>query len=144
MTLAVSDNQFVIPPGAPNVESVARMTFQSDVTLVSMLPHMHTRGKDFKYTAIYPDGRRDILLQIPHYDFDWQLTYQLSPQKRLPKGTVIECIAHFDNSKANPSNPNPSVEVRYGEQTWDEMMIGFMDVAVPLGTPVQDLLAPAP
>jgi hypothetical protein len=82
------------------------------------------------------------LLSVPHYDFNWQLTYDLAREKKLPKGTVIECEAHFDNSPNNRFNPDPSKEVHYGEQTWEEMMIGFFDVAVPMNTTAQDLMFP--
>jgi hypothetical protein len=118
------------------------MTLQQDATLVNFLPHMHFRGKSFEYRAIYPDGKKEVLLNVPHYDFNWQLTYDLSREKKLPKGTVIECEAHFDNSPNNRYNPDPSKEVHYGEQTWEEMMIGFFDVAVPMNTTAQDVMFP--
>ena len=88
---------------------------------------MHLRGKSFTYTAHYPDGRHEILLSVPNYDFNWQSVYRLAEPKPLPKGTTIQCEAHFDNSAANPANPDPTQTVLWGEQTWDEMMIGFID-----------------
>ena len=100
--------------------------------LVELFPHMHLRGKAFRYEAKYPDGRTEVLLDVPHYDFGWQLTYQLPAPKHLPKGTVIHCTAYYDNSEENLSNPDPKAVVRWGDQTWDEMMIGFYDVAVPV------------
>jgi hypothetical protein len=90
---------------------------------------MHLRGKDFEYRVVYPDGKGEILLRVPHYDFGWQSTYRLARPLRLPAGTRIECTAHFDNSADNPNNPDPGKLVRWGEQTWDEMMIGFLDYA---------------
>ena len=86
---------------------------------------MHLRGKDFQYTIVYPDGRARGLLSVPKYDFNWQLMYQLQSPIALPKGTRIECVAHFDNSPNNKYNPDPTKEVKWGEQTWEEMMIGF-------------------
>ncbi len=118
------------------------MTLQQDATLVNLLPHMHFRGKSFEYRATYPNGEKEVLLSVPHYDFNWQLTYDLAREKKLPKGTVIECEAHFDNSPNNRFNPDPTKEVHYGEQTWEEMMIGFFDVAVPMNTTAQDLMFP--
>ena len=88
---------------------------------------MHLRGKSFKFTAQYPDGHLEVLLSVPHYDFNWQSVYRLVEPKALPKGTLIQCDAEFDNSSANPANPDPDQTVLWGEQTWDEMMIGFID-----------------
>jgi len=96
---------------------------------VSLMPHMHLRGKDFKYTAVYPDGRRETVLSVPRWDFNWQGSYRLARPLKLPAGTRIECKAHFDNSANNPNNPDSSKLVRWGEQTWEEMMIGFADYA---------------
>ena len=100
-----------------------------DVELLSLLPHMHLRGKDFRFDLRHPDGSKEILLNIPKYDFDWQFYYYLKDPMSLPAGSVIECVAHFDNSPNNPDNPDPSVEVRWGDQSWEEMMIGFFEVA---------------
>jgi hypothetical protein len=94
-----------------------------------MMPHMHLRGKDFQYRAVYPTGETQILLNVPHYDFNWQLSYVLKDELLLPKNTRIECTAHHDNSSNNPFNPDPTKEVRWGDQTFEEMMIGWFDVA---------------
>ena len=83
--------------------------------------------KAFRYEARYPDGTQEVLLDVPNYDFNWQLKYILEEPKRLPKGTVVECTAIYDNSAKNPSNPDPSKSVHWGDQSFDEMMIGFMD-----------------
>ena len=91
---------------------------------------MHLRGKAFRYIAKYPDGETEILLDVPQYDFNWQNGYQLKTPKVLPKGTIIECIAHFDNSKNNIANPDPTKHVRWGDQTWEEMMIGYFDATL--------------
>jgi hypothetical protein len=120
---------FVIPPGAPNHEVRSSVKFASDVKLVSLHPHMHYRGRDYEYRAIYPTGESEILMRVPRWDFNWQMTYFLKEPKLLPKGTTIECVAHYDNSANNPFNPNPAATVTYGEQTWDEMMSGWVEVA---------------
>jgi hypothetical protein len=90
---------------------------------------MHLRGKDFLYKAVYPTGETQVLLNVPHYDFNWQLTYVEQNELLLPKGTRIECTAHYDNSANNAANPDPAKEIRWGDQTWEEMMIGFLDVS---------------
>jgi hypothetical protein len=142
LTLAVTTPNFAIPPQDPNYRVEAKLQLQADSDLVSMLPHMHYRGKDFDYRVIYPTGEKETLLSVPHYNFDWQLSYDLAQPKHLPAGTVIECTAHYDNSANNPYNPDPNKEVHYGEQTWEEMMFGFFDVAVPVNTNVMDLMRP--
>ena len=116
---------FAIPPGEPNYRMVAVHRMQKDTVLIGMNPHMHVRGKSFNYEARYPDGRSEVLLDVPKYDFNWQLWYNLVQPKLLPKGTELYCTAYFDNSTGNPANPDPTRTVRWGEQTWDEMMFGF-------------------
>src|ERR1700693_461039 len=100
-TCAAFNRDFRIPPGAANYEVRSRYIFQRDSLLLTLTPHMHLRGKDFLYEALYPDGRREILLSVPRYDFDWQTMYQLAKPKLIPKGTVLSCLAHFDNSEGN-------------------------------------------
>ncbi len=121
------ETKFAIPPGASDHQVVAAWKAKRDELLLSMTPHMHLRGKSFRYEAVYPDGKQEILLDVPKYDFNWQLKYILAEPKLLPKGTRIICTAVFDNSEANPANPDPTREVRWGDQSWDEMMIGFLD-----------------
>ena len=116
-----------IPPGAADHVHRAKWPVRRDLHLLSMTPHMHLRGRSFRYVAHYPDGRDEILLSVPRYDFNWQSVYRLAEPRPLPMGTTIECEAHFDNSAANPANPDPGQTVLWGEQTWDEMMIGFID-----------------
>jgi peroxiredoxin len=128
-TRSVAYGRFVIPPGAGNHEVRSATTFDRDADLISLLPHMHLRGKDFLYVAVFPDGKKETLLFVPRYDFNWQSNYRLKKPLRLPAGTRIECTAHFDNSEDNPNNPDPTKAVRWGDQTWDEMMIGFVDYA---------------
>jgi len=93
-------------------------------------PHMHLRGKDMTYTATYPDGREEIVLRVPKFDFGWQTDYWLAQPITLPKGSKLHVTAHFDNSPANKANPDPSATVRWGDQTWEEMMIGFFTYTV--------------
>lgn len=134
-------NAFIkIPPGDPNYESHSQLTLKEDVNLVSLTPHMHLRGKDFEFRAVYPTGETETLLKVPHYDFNWQLAYRLEKERLLPKNTRIECTAHFDNSANNPANPDPSKEVRWGDQTFEEMMIGFFDVSFPASMEPRDIL----
>ena len=120
---------FAIPAGDPNWKSPpGEVVFGQDVELVFMLPHMHARGKDMTYTLEFPDGRKQVILDVPKYDFNWQLGYQTSV--KIPKGTKLRVDAHFDNSPNNASNPNPQKTVYYGEMTWEEMMLGFFSVVV--------------
>ena len=118
-----------IPPHDPDHVVTARRTFRRETLLIAMMPHTHLRGKAFRYVAHYPDGTDEILLDIPHYDFNWQNTYELAEPKLMPKGTRLECIAHYDNSADNLANPDPTRTVGWGDQTWDEMMIGFYEAA---------------
>ena len=129
MTMMAMNFFLKIPPGDPNYEVHSHATLEQDVNLVSLMPHMHLRGKDFLYKAVYPTGESQVLLSVPKYDFSWQIAYGLDQELLLPKGTRIECTAHFDNSANNPSNPDPTKEVRWGDQTFEEMMIGFFDVS---------------
>lgn len=124
---------FEIPAGADDypVESNS-FAYNFDAQMLQLFPHMHLRGKSFKYEARYPNGKTEVLLDVPHYDFGWQLTYELTSLKPLPKGTIIHCTAHFDNSENNPNNPDPKHAVRWGDQTFEEMMIGFYDIALPI------------
>jgi hypothetical protein len=126
----ISNATFAIPPGENNHQVEAEATFSDDVKIWSMHPHMHLRGKDMTYTATYPDGRSEILLRVPKYDFGWQTDYWLANPLTLPKGTKVRVSAHFDNSPANRANPDPKATVRWGDQTWEEMMIGFFTYTV--------------
>jgi len=126
--VGVMNPRFKIPAGDPNHKVLSHFSAPYDIELLSFAPHMHLRGKDFEYKAIYPDGRQEVLMSMPQYDFNWQTGYGLKQPLRLPKGTVIECTAHFDNSAGNPHNPDPKRDVTWGDQTWQEMMIGFIDM----------------
>ena len=130
MTLQLTNDSFTIPPGEPNQRVEVHGTLPNDALLLSFFPHMHLRGKSFEYNIVELHGRIRTLLRIPHYDFFWQLSYRLAEPIPLHAGTVLQAVATFDNSKSNLHNPDPSATVRWGEQTWAEMMVGFFDVAV--------------
>ena len=109
----------------------------TQVELIGMQPHMHSRGKDFEFRAIYPNGETETLLRVPNYSFSWQLSYNLAKPIVLPQGTRIQCTAHFDNSPNNPNNPDPEREVFWGEQTWDEMQYTGINYTVDDESPKQ-------
>ncbi len=138
-TVPILYSGFVIPPGASNhrveswgpVDENFKLTgFPKEVQILSFMPHMHLRGKDFFIEAVFPDGKKQALLRVPRYDFNWQNAYYLAEPLRLPKRAMLHCVAHYDNSSNNPNNPDPSRPVRWGDQTWQEMMIGWTDFAV--------------
>jgi hypothetical protein len=142
--LAAANVRFLIPPGDSDYQLTARLTLHSEATLVSLLPHMHLRGKSFEFRVTFPNGRTENLLSVPHYSYNWQLSYYLATPLRLPPGTTIECTAHFDNSANNPLNPDPAKAVRFGPQSTDEMMIGYFEVATDPANGLRELLLPAP
>ena len=126
-TNSVGNILFKIPAGAENHKVTACRTIKRDTTVYALLPHMHLRGKSMKYEIFYPNGKSEVLLDVPKYDFGWQTNYILKEPKRLPVGTRIMVTAIYDNSKHNKFNPDPTKDIRYGEPTYDEMMLGFMD-----------------
>jgi peroxiredoxin len=128
-TLPILNPFFRIPPGADSHEVRSAHTFMHETELVGFMPHMHLRGKDFLYQARYPDGTSRILLSVPRFNFNWQSVYRPAEPIHVPAGTTVECIAHFDNSAKNPNNPDPGRTVGWGDQTWQEMMIGWVDLA---------------
>jgi len=130
LTLQMDNDTFVIPPGERDYRVTVWGTLPNDALLLGFFPHMHLRGKSFEYTRIRADGQPETLLRVAPYDFYWQLSYRLEMPLPLKKGTRLEWIGTFDNSANNPRNPDPTAEVRYGHQSWEEMMIGFFDVAV--------------
>ncbi len=132
LTIPIYPTRFIsrldrIPAGADNYKLEAEHVFERDAHLLHFMPHMHLRGKDFLYEAIYPNGKKEILLSVPRYDFNWQSVYRLAEPLAMPKGTKLHCVAHFDNSAKNPNNPDPTKAVYWGDQTWEEMMIGWID-----------------
>ncbi|MGA2882324.1 MAG: thiol-disulfide isomerase [Bryobacteraceae bacterium] len=130
LSLQMSNDRFVIPPGDSNYRVQVSGTLPNDALLISMFPHMHLRGKAFEYLITEPNGHVETLLKVNHYDFQWQLNYRLAEPRLLKAGTHLTWVGYFDNSPNNPGNPDPTAEVRYGEQSWEEMMIGFFDVVV--------------
>lgn len=130
VNLWVQNPNFKIPAGNPNFAARATYTFLQDSYVINLLPHLHYRGKDFNYTARFPDGRKEKLLSVSKYDFNWQTSYELEEPLFVPKGTRIDCIAHWDNSADNPNNPDPTKDVTFGNESYDEMMIGFIDYVV--------------
>ena len=140
LTSNATQRDFEIPPNDPNYESHSMVTFNVPAQLVWLMPHMHLRGKDFLFQAVYPTGETETLLSVPKYSFNWQLGYEEAKPVLLPQGTRIECTAHHDNSVNNPANPNPNLAVRWGDQSWEEMMMGFFSVVVDAGVKPQDVI----
>lgn len=130
ITLQLNDHAFIIPPGADNFRVEVQGTLPNDATLLSLFPHMHLRGKRFEYDIVRPDGSIEPLLRV-NYHFHWQLSYRLAEPRLLRAGTTLRAVAWYDNSRNNPHNPDPNATVRWGDQTYQEMMVGFFDVAVP-------------
>jgi hypothetical protein len=129
-TRQVSNYYFRIPPGVENHRVTACWTAPQDIHLVSLVPHMHNRGKTMEFKAIYPDGRSEVLLNVPRYDFSWQTIFNFKQSVAIPKGTRIMVTGYFDNSAKNKYNPDPALAVRFGDPTYDEMMVGTIDYTV--------------
>ncbi len=129
-----SNAGFVIPPGASDYPVAGSAVLGVDCELLDTYPHMHLRGKSMVLSARYPTGEREEFVRVPRYDFNWQLVYAFSKPRTLPKGTVLEANATFDNSANNRTNPDPTASVRWGDQSWEEMMVGFFDLAIPTTT----------
>ena len=132
ITLQLNNHALLIPPGAENFRAEVEGTLPNDATLLSLFPHMHLRGKRFEYDVVHEDGSVETLLRV-NYHFHWQLSYRLAEPRPLKAGTRLRAVAWYDNSRGNPHNPDPEKTVRWGDQTSDEMMVGFFDVAVPAG-----------
>jgi hypothetical protein len=131
----VANLDFKIPPHQADVHTLAIADLPRDTMIYELAPHMHKRGSWFRYEALYPDGKYEVLLSVPRYNFNWQHTYRLTQPKRVPAGTRILCTGGFDNSTSNPDNPDPEKAVRWGDQSFDEMFIGFMTVSDPPPSP---------
>jgi hypothetical protein len=129
LTLQLTNDQFVIPPGVADYRVDVWGTLPNDALLLSFFPHMHLRGKRFEYNIVRKDKSIETLLRV-NYHFHWQMSYRLEQPIALKAGTQLQAVAWFDNSRGNAHNPDPDVAVRWGEQTSDEMMVGFFDVAV--------------
>ncbi len=131
-SISAVNTEINIPPGDDNYRAEANSRkMRTDARLIELLPHMHLRGKAFRYEAVYPDGTTETLLDVPEYDFNWQTAYRFTEPKSFPQGTRIHCVAHFDNSEKNLNNPDPEERVKWGTQTWEEMLIGYFDIAIP-------------
>ncbi len=126
-TNSIATTRFEIPAGEDHHVVRAGLEFETASTLAAFSPHMHFRGKSFRFEATYPDGTTEVLLDVPGYDFNWQTMYRLAEPITVPAGTRLIGTAAFDNSAGNPANPDPTRPVRFGEQTWDEMMIGYFE-----------------
>jgi hypothetical protein len=130
LTRPVANNYFSIPAGATNHKVTACWTVEDDIHILTLMPHLHVRGKSQKIEAFYPNGKSEVLLDVPNYDFSWQTVYFLKKPAAIPKGTRILVSSTFDNSKNNKANPDPSKIVRWGDPTYDEMMIGWINYTV--------------
>jgi len=130
LTLQLTNDHFVIPPGVPNYRVEVHGTLPGDATLLSFFPHMHLRGKKFEYNLVSATGAITPLLRV-NYNFYWQRSYRLAAPLPLKAGTELQAVGWYDNSAGNPHNPDATVAVHWGDQTSDEMMVGFFDVAVP-------------
>jgi mono/diheme cytochrome c family protein len=126
-TRGIANTYFEIPPGAESHKVTSCWTTKEDVHLQTLMPHMHLRGRSMKYEAFYPDGHSEVLLNVPNYNFSWQTVYYLKKPVALPKGTKIVVTATFDNSEKNKYNPDPKQAVRFGDPTYDDMMIGWIN-----------------
>lgn len=122
----IFDTRLTIPANAKSHSESLEHEFDRDVMLYSLLPHAHLRGKAARYTAFYPDGQQEILLSVPKLDFNWQTTYFFKTPKLLPRGTKVRLDMTWDNSAQNPRNPDPGQVVRWGDQTWEEMNVGWL------------------
>lgn len=131
----VINRKIAIPPGASHHAETAGITVPDDVKLLAFMPHMHLRGKAFRYELVERDDSRKTILDVPAYDFNWQLEYRLSEPLDVARGSRIEVTGWYDNSADNPANPDPTVTVNWGDQTDDEMLIGYLEYYVP-GDPV--------
>jgi hypothetical protein len=132
-TAPLANVRLAIPPGAPRHIETHSQRVPFDMPVTGFMPHMHTRGAGFRYEVTYPDGKNEVLLDIPRYDFNWQLRYELKKPKLIPTGSTIKITAAFDNSAGNKANPDPTKLVKWGSQTVDEMMIGYVEYFRPLG-----------
>ncbi|HTI70594.1 MAG TPA: hypothetical protein VMF06_11550 [Candidatus Limnocylindria bacterium] len=126
-TGAAYTTDFTIPPNARTYPAGATISFPKAATIYEMSPHMHLRGNRMRMEAFYPNGTSEIILNVPKYDFAWQTLYRLATPKQVPANTVVRVTGDFDNSPWNPFNPNPNAEVTFGEQTGDEMFIGYIN-----------------
>ena len=135
-TTGLPNARISIPPGKADHVEVAQRRLPTDINVMAWMAHMHVRGKAFKFEVTLPDGKTETLLDIPKYDFNWQLRYDYAMPHFLPRGSTVKITAVYDNSSGNPANPDPTKTVRWGQQTFDEMMIGYMEHYTPLNPEV--------
>ena len=133
----LANHMFLIPAGDPGQEVTECHTFRKDMYITSLTPHMHLRGKAMRFTMTYPDGHSETLLDVPAYDFNWQITYRTAQPIFIPAGSRLKIDAHFDNSVNNPRNPDPTRTIRWGEASETEMMDGWVEFvdALPANAP---------
>ena len=141
LTVPVAELGFEIPPGAPNHEGRASARFDKPVELLYSQPHMHLRGKDMDIRLEYPTGESQMLVSVPRFDFNWQLIYYQDQPLPLPKGTEVKLVAHWDNSANNRANPDPKVAVRWGDQSWEEMLFAWVGVIVDRDDTLETVMA---
>src|SRR5262249_16105565 len=128
MTIPVYNHRFRIPAGDDNYRVDSSFEFKEDGHILAFMPHMHVRGKDFLINIQPPDGKEEPALCVPRYNFNWHVDYICKDPVKVPKGGKVHCVAHFDNSIKNPNNPDPKATVYWGDQTWQEMMVGWIDM----------------
>jgi mono/diheme cytochrome c family protein len=126
----LNERRFEIPPGAANYEILAESIIDEPAKLVWVQPHMHYRGKDYALKVVYPSGEEKLVVRVPNYRFDWQVGYELAEPIDLPKGAVLKTVSHYDNSRGNKFNPDPTKTIRFGLQSWDEMNVSFMGIVI--------------
>jgi hypothetical protein len=126
----IANRSFVIPAGDSNYRGKASRTLATDAVLLSAGPHMHLRGKAMDVSVVYPTGQSELLLHVPRYDFNWQLLYEFGPSKAAPRGTRLDVTGVWDNSAANRSNPDPKADVRWGDQSWEEMLVAWVTMQI--------------
>jgi len=132
-TAGIADLRLNIPPGAEHHPETSSIPVPRDVRLLGLFPHMHVRGSAFRYEVLLPDGNARTLLEVPHYDFNWQLGYRFAEPPLIPAGSKVRATGWYDNSSKNPANPDPAKTVKWGPQTYDEMMIGYVEFYLPQG-----------
>jgi hypothetical protein len=140
----VTDAGFAIPPGDPNYSAKAELTLAAEAQVVAVAPHMHLRGKSMDMRAVYPTGESETLFNVPNYDFNWQINYYFPSPKTLPRGTKLEVTATWDNSANNRYNPDPKAEVHWGDQSWDEMLLGLTMLQIDPNTDLDKLFQAPP
>jgi len=131
MTASIANTNFEIPPGAERHEITASVRLPRGIQVLALLPHSHLRGVATRYDLLTADGKEETLLDVPNYDFNWQLPYEYAKPRKIEKGSKLTYTAWYDNSSNNPANPDPSTSVYWGDQTYNEMHLGYIEFIVP-------------